>query len=52
MPVPDTSPLDEFLAALHLWRWHRRMEGHRVDDPVWGLSPCAWPFKRTRSAVS
>src|SRR5207253_2254844 len=30
MPVPDTSPLDEFLAALHLWRWHRRMEGHRV----------------------
>src|SRR3989441_2085225 len=52
MPVPATLPLDEFLAALHLWRWHRRMEGHRVDDPVWGLSPCVRPVKRKRSAIS
>jgi len=52
MPVPATLPLDEFLAALHLWRWQRRMEGYRVDDPVWGLSPCAWPSKGNRSAIS
>src|SRR5499433_526125 len=52
MPVPETLPLDEFLAALHLWRWQRRMDGHRVDDPAWRVSPCAWPSKRKRSAVS
>src|SRR5262245_8750188 len=52
MPVPETLPLDEFLAALPLWRWQRRMEGYRVDDPAWRVSPCAWPLKRKRSAVS
>jgi hypothetical protein len=31
MPVPDTITLDDFLAALRLWRWQRRMEGKRIE---------------------
>ncbi len=27
MPVPETVTLEDFLAALRLWRWHRRMDG-------------------------
>ncbi len=27
MPVPETVTLEDFLAALRLWRWQRQMEG-------------------------
>lgn len=27
MTVPDAVTLEDFLAALQLWRWHRRMDG-------------------------
>lgn len=30
MLVPETVTLEDFLAALRLWRWQRRMEGRRL----------------------
>ncbi len=30
MPVPETVMLEDFLAALRLWRWQRRMEGRSL----------------------
>ncbi len=35
MPVPTTITMDEFLAALRLWRWQRRMVG-RADGRAAG----------------
>jgi len=35
MMVPDTVPLADFLAALRLWRWQRRVEGR----PYGALEP-------------
>jgi hypothetical protein len=35
MMVPDTVPLADFLAALRLWRWQRRIEGR----PYGSLEP-------------
>jgi hypothetical protein len=32
MTVPDTLTLDDFLAALRLWRWQRTMEGRPTGD--------------------
>jgi len=32
MPVPTTLTLDDFLAALHLWRWQRAMNGQPTGD--------------------
>jgi hypothetical protein len=32
MPVPTTLTLDDFLAALHLWRWQRVMNGQPTGD--------------------
>src|SRR5262249_31089844 len=29
MPVPTTITMEDFLAALRLWQWQRRMEGKR-----------------------
>lgn len=40
MPVPETMSLEDFLAAVQLWRWQRRMEGQRVDDTPLDSSPC------------
>ena len=37
MSVPDTLRQNDFLAALALWRWHRRMEGRPVGDA--GIEP-------------
>lgn len=34
MVVPETLTLDDFLAALRLWRWRRRMEGRLVEVSV------------------
>ena len=34
MLVPDTLRLDDFLAALRLWRWQRQMEGRQLPGPV------------------
>jgi hypothetical protein len=34
MPVPRTITLEEFLAALRLWQWQRRMEGKRDGHPI------------------
>jgi hypothetical protein len=31
--VPDTIVLDDFLAALRLWRWQRQMAGWPTGDP-------------------
>jgi hypothetical protein len=31
--VPDTIVLDDFLAALRLWRWQRQMAGRPTGDP-------------------
>ena len=31
--VPETVTLDDFLAALTLWRWARRMAGRPTGDP-------------------
>jgi hypothetical protein len=32
MPVPDTIPVTDFLAALRLWRWQRQMAGRPVGS--------------------
>ncbi len=32
MPVPTPLTLDDFLAALHLWRWQRAMNGQPTGD--------------------
>ena len=32
MPVPATLTLEDFLAALHLWRWQRAMNGQPTGD--------------------
>src|SRR5215470_1583188 len=32
MPVPDTIPVNDFLAALRLWRWQRQMAGRPVGS--------------------
>jgi hypothetical protein len=32
MPVPTTLPLEDFLAALRLWRWQRAMNGQPTGD--------------------
>jgi hypothetical protein len=32
MPVPETLTLEDFRAALRLWRWHRRMTGQPEGD--------------------
>lgn len=37
MVVPDT-PHEDFLAALRLWRWQRRMDGKPVGGPLGGLA--------------
>jgi hypothetical protein len=34
MPVPSTITMDDFLAALRLWQWQRRMEGKRDGRPA------------------
>ena len=34
MTVPETLTLEDFLAALRLWRWQRRMDGRLVEVPV------------------
>jgi hypothetical protein len=34
MPVPDTIPVSDFLAALQLWRWQRQMAGRPVGSPT------------------
>ena len=43
MPVPSTLALEDFLAALRLWRWWRRMEG----KPIGTIRPIS-----SRSAYS
>ena len=32
MSVPDQLTLDDFLAALRLWRWQRQMDGRPIGD--------------------
>ena len=32
MPVPEELRIDDFRAALALWRWQRKMEGRFVGD--------------------
>jgi hypothetical protein len=45
MPVPATLTLDDFLAALQLWRWQRAMNGQPTGDQRVGRSSqCAVPF--------
>ncbi len=36
MPVPPALTLEDFLAALRLWRWHRAMNGHPTGDEAVG----------------
>jgi len=44
MPVPATLMLDDFLAALRLWRWHRGMNGQPTGaQGVGGASQNAVP---------
>ncbi len=44
MPVPATLTLDDFLAALRLWRWHRGMNGQPTGaQGVGGASQNAVP---------
>jgi hypothetical protein len=38
MPVPDTVPVSDFLAALRLWRWQRQMGGRPVGSST-SISP-------------
>ncbi len=33
MPVPETLTVEDFRAALRLWRWQRRMAGQPEGDP-------------------
>jgi hypothetical protein len=32
MPVPATLTIEDFLAAMRLWDWLRRMEGKSTGD--------------------
>ena len=32
MAVPETLVIDDFLAAVRLWRWQRQMEGKPIGD--------------------
>jgi hypothetical protein len=32
MPVPDALTIEDFRAALRLWRWQRRMAGQPEGD--------------------
>ncbi len=32
MPVPESLTIEDFRAALRLWRWHRRMSGQPEGD--------------------
>jgi hypothetical protein len=34
MPVPETISMEDFLAALRLWQWQRRMEGKRDGHSI------------------
>jgi hypothetical protein len=44
MPVPASLTLDDFLAALRLWRWQRAMNGQPTGDQRVGRpSQCAVP---------
>jgi hypothetical protein len=44
MPVPATLTLEDFLAALRLWRWQRAMNGQPTGDQRVGRwSQCAVP---------
>ncbi len=36
MPVPPTLTLEDFLAALRIWRWHRTMNGQPTGDQAMG----------------
>jgi len=36
MPVPPTLTLEDFLAALRLWRWHRAMNGQPTGEQGMG----------------
>jgi hypothetical protein len=38
MTVPNTVPLGDFLAALRLWRWQRRIDGRPFGSPAPGKS--------------
>jgi hypothetical protein len=44
MPVPTTLSIDDFLAAMRLWRWLRLMEGKPTGDADGGTGyrPAAW----------
>jgi hypothetical protein len=39
MAVPDSIVLEDFLAALRLWRWQRRMAGRPVGTAGPGCAP-------------
>src|SRR5215831_14376460 len=39
MAVPETLVIDDFIAALRLWRWQRQMEGRPIGDLKLGR-PC------------
>jgi len=40
MPVPDALTIEDFRAALRLWRWQRRMAGQpEGDQPRSGIHP-------------
>src|SRR5215468_10852062 len=39
MAVPETLVIDDFIAALRLWRWQRQMEGRPIGDLRLGR-PC------------
>jgi hypothetical protein len=43
MPVPATLTLEDFRAALRLWRWQRRMQGRPIgaSSPTPGCRPAA-----------
>ena len=49
MAVPETLGVEDFLAAVRLWRWQRRMEGKPAGTEGPG---CARPVEPSVAAVS
>ena len=51
MAVPETLVIDDFIAALRLWRWQRQMEGRPIGDLKLGR-PCHERDQSERTAAA
>ncbi len=51
MTVPETLVIDDFLAAVRLWRWQRQMEGKPIGD-LRSARPCRERDRSERVAAA